>query len=473
MVEVAALDSSATLTQLDFLLCRDRVFSIILCSLSHQLVESMEGVDQRNSSAFGVPVPRPPNQKHGIPPSHPNINISPSATPCSRYSQRLRSPGSSHSRSLSQSPIFSLDSLPPLSPSPSAVTSMFDSISTTDMSVEESNVSSQVPLNAVHALLPPMKGHRRSSSDSPLGISGFMQSSPVSSGGESLGFEKPIQLVLKASFRDGLDGDRANEPVNGRKEEATDDLFRKYMNLDSFDNLNFPGMEDKDLDSRNSGSKTIESSDNEVESHVNGKVSGAQGASSSCLEERREGAKRSSNGDIAPGSRHRRSFSLDSSIGSFNIEDGLPKLPPSKNQIAQHSPSNSMDGKMSETSTEFGNGEFSAEERDNSGLKGENNEYKLRLQAMEQQSQLKDALNETLDAEVRRLRRAVSELGRESLTSCMDRQLAINQQMFQLQHQQPSQHKHFLLQNHHNQEEIQSWSQQIQGNELHPQAQIQ
>lgn len=83
------------------------------------------------------------------------------------------------------------------------------------------------------------------------------------------------------------------------------------------------------------------------------------------------------------------------------------------------------------------------------------------------------ALNETLDAEVRRLRRAVSELGRESLTSCMDRQLAINQQMFQLQHQQPSQHKHFLLQNHHNQEEIQSWSQQIQGNELHPQAQIQ
>ena len=75
---------------------------------------------------------------------------------------------------------------------------------------EESNVSSQVPLNAVHALLPPMKGHRRSSSDSPLGISGFMQSSPVSSGGESLGFEKPIQLVLKASFRDGLDGDRAN-----------------------------------------------------------------------------------------------------------------------------------------------------------------------------------------------------------------------------------------------------------------------
>ncbi|KAL5189536.1 Transcription factor RF2a [Glycine soja] len=509
-------------------------------STRHKLVESMEGVDQRNSSAFGVPVPRPPNQKSRMPPSHPSINVSPSATPYSQYPQRLRSPGSSHSRSLSQPPIFSLDSLPPLSPSPAAVTSMFDSISTTDMSVEESNVSSQVPLNRGHALLPPRKGHRRSSSDSPLGISGFMQSSPVPSGGESSGFEKPIQLVLKASFRDSLDGGHANEPVNGRKEEAADDLFREYMNLDNFDNLNFPGMEDKDLDSRTSGSKTVESSDNEVESHVNGKASGAQGASSSCSEERREGVKRSSNGEVAPGSRHRRSFSLDSSIRNFNIEDGLPKLPPSKNQMGQHSPSNSMDGKMSETSTEFGNGEFSAEEvkkimesdklaeiastdpkrakrilanrqsaarskerkmryiaelehkvqtlqtetttlstqftklqRDNSDLKSENNECKLRLQAMEQQSLLKDALNETLDAEVRRLRRAVAELGGESLTSCMARQLAINQQMFELQHQQPSQQRHFLLQNHHTQEEIESRSQQIQGNELHPQAQIQ
>lgn len=83
------------------------------------------------------------------------------------------------------------------------------------------------------------------------------------------------------------------------------------------------------------------------------------------------------------------------------------------------------------------------------------------------------ALNETLDAEVRRLRRAVAELGGESLTSCMARQLAINQQMFELQHQQPSQQRHFLLQNRHTQEEIESRSQQIQGNELHPQAQIQ
>ncbi|XP_027354252.1 probable transcription factor PosF21 [Abrus precatorius] len=496
----------------------------------------MEGVDKRNSgAAFGAPLPRPPNLKPGIPPSHPNINIPPS-TPYSQFSQRLRSPGSSHSRSLSQPSIFSLDSLPPLSPAPAA-TSIFDS----DMSVEESVVSSHapsppsVPLNRGNPLLPPRKGHRRSSSDSPLGISGFIQSSPpqlVPPRGEGSGFEKPIQLVLKAPFKDG---DRADEPVNGRKEEAADDLFREYMNLDNIDSLNFPGVEDKDLDSRTSGSKTVESSDNEVESHANGKTSGAQGASSSCSEERREGIKRSSNGDIAPSGRHRRSFSLDSSIGDFHIEDGLPKLPPLKNQFGQLSPSNSIDGKTSETTPEFGNGEFSSEElkkimesdklaeiasadpkrarrilanrqsaarskerkmryiaelehkvqtlqtetttlstqftklqRDNTELKNENNEYKLRLQAMEQQSQLKDALNETLDAEVRRLRRAVAELGGESLTSCMARQLAINQQMFQLEHQQPNQHNHFLLQNRHTQEERESRSQQIQGNELHP-----
>ncbi|KAJ1421662.1 Basic-leucine zipper domain [Sesbania bispinosa] len=520
----------------------------------------MEGFDQTgvmhrtSSAAFGAHVPRPPNQKPGIPPSHPNINFPPTS-PYPQFSgspsQRLRSPGSSsHSRSLSQPPFFSLDSLPPLSPSPAAtVASLYDSISTTDMAVEESVVSSHAPsppvaLNRGHALqvglsLPPRKGHRRSSSDSPLGISGFMQSSPPlvnpGCGGENSG--KPIQLVLKASIKDR---DRVDEPVVVRKEDAADDLFSEYMNLDNIDNMNFSGMEDKDLDSRTSGSKTVESSDNEVESHVNGKMGGTQGASSSCSEERREGVKRSSNGDIALGARHRRSFSLDSSIGNFNMEDGLPKFPPLKNQVGQLSPSNSIDGKTSYTSMEFGNGEFSTEElkkimendklaeiavsdpkrakrilanrqsaarskerkmryiaelehkvqtlqtetttlstqftklqRDNSELKSENNEYKLRLQAMEQQSQLKDALNETLDAEVRRLRRAVAELGGEALTSCMARQLAINQQMFQLHQQQPDQHSNFLLQNRHTQEEGESRSEQIQGNGLRPQTQIQ
>ncbi|TKY57652.1 Transcription factor VIP1 [Spatholobus suberectus] len=553
----------------------------------------MEGVDQsnmnRNSCAFGsssgaairapnrlnnvMPINHmgvAENQKpYGIPPSHPNSNISPSSpypqffasqSQSNSVSQRVCSPNlssaSSHSRSLSQPSFFSLDSLPPLSPSPYretlAATSLSDSIST-DVSAEEGLATSHGPLpNRGHALqlghsLPPRKGHRRSSSDSPSGISDFIHSVPqflpsrtwsdrdnsASRGGNS-GFEKPIQLVLKEPVKDvdRFDG-FSGEPMDGRKEDdGLDDLFSAYMNLDNIDGLNFSAMEDKDLDSRTSGSKTVESSDNEVESHANGKATGAQGASSSCSEERREGVKRSSNGDIAPGSRHRRSFSLDSSIGSFHIGDESPKLPPLQNRVGQHSPSNSIDGKTSETSMEFGNGEFSSEElkkikendklaeiamsdpkrakrilanrlsaarskerkmryiselelkvqtlqtetttlstqftklqMDNSELKSENNEYKLRIQALEQQSQLKDALNETLDAEVRRLRLTVAELGGESLLSSrMAQQLAISQQMLQLQHQQqPSQLRHFQLHNSHSQEQTQTQSQRHNG----------
>ncbi|XP_027330519.1 uncharacterized protein LOC113846437 isoform X2 [Abrus precatorius] len=316
------------------------------------------------------------HKPYGIPPSHPNTNISPSSTYPQFFnsgSPNLSSASSSHSRSLSQPSFFSLDSLPPLSPSPYKEP-FSDSISI-DVSVEENLATSHAPSpNRGHAVqlghsLPPRKGHRRSSSDSPLGISEFIQSIPQlvpsrnwsergnsASRAENSGFEKPIQLVLKEPNKD-------MHCVDGKKEDDDlDDLFSAYMNLDNIHSLNFSGMEDKDLDSRTSGSKTVESSDNEVESHANGKATGAQGASSSCSDERREGVKRSSNGDIAPSARHRRSFSLDSSMGNFHIGDESPKLPPLQNRVGQHSPSNSIDGKTSEISMEFGNGEFSSEE---------------------------------------------------------------------------------------------------------------
>ncbi|XP_019436860.1 PREDICTED: uncharacterized protein LOC109343151 isoform X2 [Lupinus angustifolius] len=546
------------------------------------VVDSMEGVDQRTSCAtFGSPsgaVPRPPNRMNavnqmGIPPSHPNTNVSPSSS--SPYSHIMASQphivrslnsshgsgSSSHSRSLSQPSFFSLDSLPPLSPSPyqpsSAATSFVESVSANVSMEERLGNANSVPVNRGHSVqlghsLPPRKGHRRSSSDSPLGITDYIQSVPqfVSSGawndhdnsvsrGEGLGSEKkPVQLVLKVPNKDvdRVDG-FTGEKRSVRKEDSLDVLCSSYMNLDNINNMGF-SMEDKDMDSKTSGSKTVESSDNEVESHINGKPTGVWGASSSCSEERKEGVKRSSNGDIAPSARHRRSFSLDSSIENFHIEDGSSKLPPLQNPVGQHSPSNSVDGKASETTAEFGNGEFSSEElkkirendklaeiamsdpkrakrilanrlsaarskerktryiselehkvqtlqteittlstqftklqMDTAELKSQNNEFKLRLQAMEQQSKLKDALNETLDAEVRRLRRTVAELGGESLLSSrIAQQLAINQQMFQLQ--QANQVRQYQQQNNHPQQETQSQSQQIQcNNELQSQRQ--
>ncbi|EPS70738.1 hypothetical protein M569_04023, partial [Genlisea aurea] len=49
-------------------------------------------------------------------------------------------------------------------------------------------------------------------------------------------------------------------------------------------------------------------------------------------------------------------------------------------------------------------------QRDTTGLSNENTELKLRLQAMEQQAQLRDALNEALKQEVERLRMATGEI---------------------------------------------------------------
>ncbi|CAN1235047.1 Transcription factor VIP1 [Linum perenne] len=53
---------------------------------------------------------------------------------------------------------------------------------------------------------------------------------------------------------------------------------------------------------------------------------------------------------------------------------------------------------------------YSSLQRDTTGLTTENKELKLRLQALEQQAHLRDALNETLREEVQRLRIAAGEM---------------------------------------------------------------
>ncbi|XP_076916976.1 bZIP transcription factor 29-like [Bidens hawaiensis] len=78
-------------------------------------------------------------------------------------------------------------------------------------------------------------------------------------------------------------------------------------------------------------------------------------------------------------------------------------------------------------------------QRDSAGLTSQNNELKFRLQAMEQQTQLRDALNEALTAEVHRLKMTNAELNGDATKFS---QLSINPQMFQLhQQQQRMQHQ--------------------------------
>ncbi|KAJ0968661.1 hypothetical protein J5N97_025578 [Dioscorea zingiberensis] len=81
-------------------------------------------------------------------------------------------------------------------------------------------------------------------------------------------------------------------------------------------------------------------------------------------------------------------------------------------------------------------------QRDSAGLSSQNNELKFRLQAMEQQAQLRDALNEALTGEVQRLKLVTAELGDpHRLSNSLNHQMQLNPQMFHLQQVQKAQQK--------------------------------
>ncbi|GAV57092.1 LOW QUALITY PROTEIN: bZIP_1 domain-containing protein, partial [Cephalotus follicularis] len=303
------------------------------------------------------------SKRHGIPPSHPNNHLS-----LPKMASSL--PSQSHSRALSQPPIFSLDSLAPLSPwtyGDPSMTSPCDPKST-DVSMQERVVNSYgrwipSPVNRSNELtvgdnLHPRKGgHRRSSSvNIPLEMHAMIQSSPQSipigsrgvwdrsvSRRENSGMEKPIELVK----RDSEWNDDGNSNVEGMGEvskgEFGDDMIGAYMNLDNIDTLNSSGTGDKDLDTKTNGG---ESSDNEGESGVNVNYIGFQGMSSSVSTEKREAVKRNARGDIAPTVRHYRSVSMDSFIGDLHFDDE-PKLP-LRTQVVQRSLGDCLDGNSKE-----------------------------------------------------------------------------------------------------------------------------
>ncbi|KAK9270515.1 hypothetical protein L1049_026096 [Liquidambar formosana] len=288
---------------------------------------------------------RESNNKPGVPPSHPPF---PQTTALPSGSQQLgnqnSNPGPSHSRSLSQPTFFALDCLPPLSPLPhreaSSTTPPTEPI-LIDLSMEERNVSGNTfGVNESHR---PRKGHRRSNSDIPLGFSEMIQSSlqliPIGSQGisDKLDFgsknsaaDKPIQLVKREADWN-RDGNNNAEGLGERESEGevVDDLFTTYMDLDKIDTLNSSGMEDKDMDSRASGTKTNggDSSDNEVESNIYGITNSMHGTRLSFPIEKREGVKRSAGGDIAPTARHYRSVSMDSFMGNLHFDAESLKLP--------------------------------------------------------------------------------------------------------------------------------------------------
>lgn len=470
-----------------------------------QNLSVVEGITATNNSITNNSVSSNSKRPAGIPPSHPHSHfVAPKIVPLQV--------GATHSRSLSQSSFFSFDHLPPLSPS------VF----------RESGIpvsgSNEVPLEdkdgglrGINEGLPPRRGHRRSRSDVVLGFDSGGQSSVSQFVGKEKEKEKekekPAQLVLKREldWGGGGSGNGGGEGGGERKsgDSVVDDLFSAYMNLDNLDALNSSSMEDKDMDSRASGTRTNDSSENEVESSIAGNSHGIHGATSRNLAEK--SGKRSAPGDLVPTARHFRSLSMDSFMGNLNFSDDSPKLPPSPGiRSAHHSPSNSFDGNTSQFSLEFANGDFSPAElkkimeneklaeiavsdpkrvkrilanrqsaarskerklryiaelehkvqtlqteattlsaqlthlqRDSAGLTNQNNELRFRLQAMEQQAQLRDALHEALTAEVQRLKLVSAEMRGEAPQNCLPQQVMANNQMLQMQ---PSQYMYQLQQ---------------------------
>ncbi|EPS72389.1 hypothetical protein M569_02371 [Genlisea aurea] len=264
----------------------------------------------------------------------------------------------------------------------------------------------------------PHKAHRRSVSDIPLGFSCTMQSPP------------PLVCQNRESSLERGEG------MGERKSEGevVDDLFSAYMNLDNIGALNCDdkvGGKDnrEDLDSRGSGTKTNESSDNEATSCVN-----------------ESGSKRN---DVTPRSRHCRSVSMDNFIGklnekeAFSMEFGngeftgaeLKKIVGNKKlaEMACNDPKRvkrilanrqsaarskerklryiaELEHKVQTLQTEATtlSAQLTLLQRDSAGLANQNNELKFRLQSMEQQAQLRDALNEALSCEIQRLKLATN-----------------------------------------------------------------
>ncbi|KAI3728883.1 hypothetical protein L6452_17528 [Arctium lappa] len=484
-------------------------------------------VPQLNTAQFRGQIPQlSPNfiienssKRVGMPPAHPQI---PPLSPSSQIPV-IQSPGTegSHSRSLSQTSFFSVDSLPPLSLSPtSALTS--DQV-VGDVSMEDRDLlppslargtSTRIPEN-----LPPRKTHRRSISDIPFGFSTILQSSPPLiplrgskglDGSASLRNNpgsKPVQYVKWELSWEKTTAEGNAKGLEERKSEGevVDDLFSPHTSFNNLDRVNpSRAVNCEYLDSRARGTKAHvgDGSDNEATSSVNGSVvNNMQISGISPIFDKREGIKRSAGGSIAPTMRHYRSVSMDSIMGKMNFADELLKLPPSpEGRINKLPPSDSIDANSDTFSLEFGNGMFSGAElkkimandnlaemaltdpkrvkrilanrqsaarskerkmryiveletkvqalqtettslstqlmllqRDSTSLTSQNNELKFRLQTMEQQAQLRDALNEALTADVQRFKIMATELSGDAAKFS---QLSMNPQMFQLHHQQ-------------------------------------
>ncbi|KAK9758347.1 hypothetical protein RND81_01G224300 [Saponaria officinalis] len=277
--------------------------------------------------------------------------------------------------------------------------------------------------------LPPLRGHRRSNSDFSVSV------------------EKPVQLVMK---REGEIG------------EFDDELVSAYMNYNGNyngnDGLNSSSVEEKDSRSSENDGESSGISSNSVERREKGSkrsVSGDVGRHCRSLSMDSFMGNLSLNGEVSPrvfpsseipSCQHSRSNSMDGSTGLFSMEFGnvqfsseeLKKIMANEKlaEFAKADPKRvkrilanrvsaarskerkvryiaELEYKVQTLQTEATSlsAQLTFLQRDAAELVTQNNELRFRLQAMDQQARLRDALNETLGTEVQRLRIAAEMRG--------------------------------------------------------------
>ncbi|XP_062196078.1 bZIP transcription factor 29-like [Phragmites australis] len=387
------------------------------------------------------------------PPAHPQVRLP------SPYAQ-IPAPGGGghHARSLSQPLFFSLDSLPPPHADLGAAPAIPPS--------PPSSSSDPPPFG-----LPPRRaGHRRSQSDIPFG---FAQLSPL----------LPPTAPVKREAATAAEGCRSDGD-----DAALYDLVNAYMDLDGLDPLNSSGERHDDRDSRASGTRTgsaAESSENEAESQSTsverkdaaksrhcrslsmdsfmGKLNFAAGDESPKLPlpSPSGGLTRSGSRSLEGGA----AALFDAEFANGEFSEAEKKKIMANERLAEialtdpkrvkrilanrQSAARSKERKMRyiqelehkvqvlQTEATTLSAQLTMLQRDSAGLATQNNELKIRLQAMEQQAQLRDALNEALTAEVQRLKLVTGEM-------LQLQQLQIQQQPSQTQQgqQQQQQQQH-------------------------------
>ncbi|XP_022879748.1 transcription factor RF2b-like [Olea europaea var. sylvestris] len=229
-----------------------------------------------------------------------------------------------------------------------------------------------------------------------------------------------------------LGSDTFDPPAGSFEEMGSeeDDLFSTYMNIEKLSAGGGSGMGDN--------------------------VFGNAGGSDGGVAAEGGGDGQKSNGGVAR-PRHRHSNSMDSSLlfGESSIEtkkamapDKLAELwnidPKRAKRILANRQSaarskerkarymSELERKVQTLQTEATtlSAQLTLFQRDTTGLSNENTELHLRLQAMEQQAQLRDALNEALKQEVERLRIATGEISAPSAYDMAMQHIQYNQSTF-------------------------------------------